>query len=69
MFKIMTNFTVLGFEELYNLVYPLILINARFICELQLLREHPLKLSPKQRLLNFIWYMKNDDVTTYDSYY
>jgi hypothetical protein len=69
MFKTMTNFTLPEFEELCTTVCPFITGNARSTGKPQILREHPPKLSPEQRLLNFIWYMKYDNVTTYDSYH
>jgi hypothetical protein len=69
MFKTITNFTLPEFEELCTLVCSLIAGNARSTGEPQILRGRPPKLSPEQRLLNFIWYMKCDNVTTYDSYH
>ena len=61
--------TLLEFEELCSLIYPLIARNARSTNEPQIRGGRPSKMTPAQRLLNFIWYMKCDNVTTYDSYH
>ena len=69
MFKTITNFTLPEFEELCSLVCPLIAENARSTSEPQIRGGRPSKMTPVQKLLNFIWYMKCDNVTTYDSYH
>jgi hypothetical protein len=63
------QFHCTGVYKLCSLVCSLIVGNARSTNELQLLRGRPPKLSPEQRLLNFIWYIKCENIKTYDSYH
>jgi hypothetical protein len=69
MFKTLTNFTLVEFEELCTLVCPTIAGNARSTSAPQRLQGRLPKLNPKQRLLNFIWFMKCNSVTSYDSFH
>ena len=69
MFKTVTNFILPEFGKLCTMVCLFIAGNARSTSELQTLRERPPKLSLEERLLNFIWYMKCDSVTTYGLYH
>lgn len=63
----MTNFTVEEFVELYIFVVPTIESNAQSTRSRHVVSRHPSKLTPEQRLLNFIMYMKHDYVIYMDS--
>jgi hypothetical protein len=68
LFKGNTNFTLPEFDELCALVTPFIVDNARSTGEGHISRGRPMKLSPEQRLLNFILYLKHDNITLFDTY-
>ena len=69
LFKNMTNFTVEMFEELIDLVCPVIANNARSTGDLHTERGRPSKLTPQQRLLSFLLYMKHDNSTVFDGHH
>lgn len=68
LFKNMTNFSLEEFDKLCVLVCPLIHSHARSTGEEHILSGRPSKLTPEQRLCNFIMYMKHDNVCTYDGF-
>lgn len=68
LFKVLTNFEVREFDELSSLVCPTINDNARSTGVERVLSGRPMKLTPEQRLLNFIMYLKHDNVISYESF-
>lgn len=62
------NFIVPEFIELCTLVCPTILANARSTGVPHVVTGRPMKLSPEQRLMNFILFMKCDNVVTWDAF-
>jgi hypothetical protein len=66
LFATMTNFTVEEFEELSNLVCPMIAGNARLTGLPRSGRGRRYKLDPPQRLLSFILYLKHDNTSIFD---
>ena len=68
LFKILTNFSILEFAELCNLVCPTIVAHARSTGTTCVLSGRPLKLSPEQRLLGFLLYMKHDSTSSFPSF-
>lgn len=68
LFKCLTNFTAPEFEELCSLVSPVIAINARSTGMPRSVFGRLPKLSPDQRLLHFIMYMKHDNAVRYDAF-
>jgi hypothetical protein len=68
LFKSLTNFSIEEFDELAALVCPTLVANARTTGEAHLKQGRPFKLRPEQRLLNFILYMRHDNITIYDAY-
>lgn len=67
--KVLTNFTVDQFEELCSAVCPLLILYARSTGKLRSGAGRPPKLSPQQRLLHFIFYMKLDNVVRLDVFH
>ena len=68
LFKTMTNFTCEEFEELSQLVCPVIALTARTTGEIRGLLGRQPKLSPQQRLLHFVLYLKHDNTVIFDSH-
>jgi hypothetical protein len=66
MFRTITNFTADEFEELCTFVCPVTAMYARHTGEIRGRGGSP-KLSPQQRLLNFIMFLKYDNTATFDS--
>ena len=66
LFKGNTNFTLQKFDELCLLVVPVIVANARSTGQNRILPGRPSKLLPKQRILNFLFYLKHDNITIMD---
>ena len=67
MFKTITNFDAEEFEELCYVVCPVIVLYARHTGELRGQSGRPCKLSPQQRLLNFVMFLTTYNTTTFDS--
>ena len=68
LFKILTNFSILEFAELCHLICPTIVAHARSSSVIHVLSWHPSKLSPEQRLLGFLLYMKHDPTSSFLSF-
>lgn len=66
-FRDMTNFTVEEFMDLQARVIPVIEGNARSTGVRHIVSGRPSKLTPQQRLLNFLLYMKHDNIIYMDS--
>lgn len=66
-FQTNLNFTCTEFEELCMLVVPIILGNARSMGESCVVSGRPAKLTPMQWFLNFILYLKHNNVISYHS--
>ena len=66
-FKTFSNFTVTEFDELCELSVLVIASHARCMGEVHKLSGCPLELSPQQHILNYLLYMKHDNVTTLNS--
>jgi hypothetical protein len=66
LFKTFINFLLEEFEELVQLVVQIIINHASSTRERYHIFKQPSKLSLEQHLLNFILYMKHDNVTKYD---
>ena len=64
LFKVLTNFSIEEFDELYHIVCPTISAHARSTGDIRILPGRPSKLNPEQRLLGFLLYMKHDPTTT-----
>jgi hypothetical protein len=64
--KTLTNFILSKFEELCVLVVPTMEAHVRAIAEAHISPKWPTKLIPNQCLLQFILYMKHDNVVMYD---
>ncbi len=67
LFKSLTNFSFIEFEELAQLVVPTIIMRGP-LGEPHHIFGRPSKLTLELRLLNFILYMKHDNVTKYDAF-
>ena len=67
-FKTLANIIAGGFEDLCALVVLVISTHTRSTGELFKFFSRPMKLSSQQQLFNFIFYMKYNKVTIYDSY-
>jgi hypothetical protein len=68
MFKVLTNFTIEEFNELSASVCSVIASYARSTGEIIKKGGRPPKLTPQQRLLNFILYLKHDNSTIFDAH-
>lgn len=68
LFKSLTNFSVPEFQELCQLVCPTIVGHARSTGAVPIVSGRPSKLSPEQRLLSFLLYMKHDPTTALPSF-
>lgn len=66
-FKDLTNFWPEEFNELCRLVCPVISSNARITGVSHILSGRPPKLTPEERLLSFILYMKHDNTIYVDA--
>lgn len=67
-FKTLTNFEVHEWQELCSLVVPTIESNARSTGLPHLVSGRPMKLTPAQRLMNFVLYMKHDNTIQWDAF-
>ena len=63
LFKVLTNFSIEEFDELYTIVCPTIIAKARSTGDLCILLGCPSKLTPEQRFLGFVLYLKHDSTT------
>ena len=61
--KVLTNFSVEEFDDLYRIVCPTISAHARLTGDIRVLPGHPSKLNLEQRLLGFLLYLKHDPTT------
>ena len=68
LFKVLTNFSIEEFDELCSILCPTIIANARSTGGLCILPGHPSKLTPEQRVLGFILYLKHDSTTAMPSF-
>jgi hypothetical protein len=68
LFKSLKNLTIEEFDELAALICPTLAANARTTEEAYVKQGRPFKLTPEQRLLNFIMYMQHDNITIYDAF-
>jgi len=68
LFKTLTDFTLSEFEELAKVVVVTIIGHVRSIREAHCTSNQPSKLTLEQCLLNFILYMKHDNITKYDAF-
>lgn len=66
-FKDLTNFTVEEYEALCRSVCPVIEANARSTGRGYIVSGRPCKLSPEQRLMSFILYLKHDNTVEFDA--
>lgn len=66
-FRDLTNFSVEEFFELCKRVVPTIESNARSTGRRHVVSGHPSKLTTEQRLLNFVLYMKHNNVIYLDN--
>jgi hypothetical protein len=69
LFMTLTNFSVAEFDELCATVGPSLSTHACHTGQQKLLLGRPPKLSPPQRILNFLLYMKHDNTNTYDGFW
>jgi hypothetical protein len=68
LFKSLTNFNLIKFEKLAQLVVSTIIGHVRSIGEPHHISGWPSKLTPEQCLFNFILYIKHNNVTKYDAF-
>jgi hypothetical protein len=68
LFKSLTNFILIKFEELEQFMVPNIIGHVRSTREPHHIFGRPYKLPPKQHLFNFILYMKHNNITNYDAF-
>jgi hypothetical protein len=68
LFKNLTNFTTINFEDLASIMAPSIISHAQSTSETPIVSRRPSKLSLEQWFLNFVFFFKHDNVTTYDSF-
>lgn len=68
LFKGLTNFKVHKIEGLASFVRPTIHNNGRSTCVETTMSGMPMKLTPEQRLLNYIMYLKHENVIRYESF-
>jgi len=68
LFKSITNLTAVEFELLSTLVCPLIMMTARTTGKQRSLFGRLPKLSPQQRLLHFLLYLKHDNASRYEGF-
>jgi hypothetical protein len=68
LFKGNMNFTLKEFDELCLLIVLVIVANARSTGENRIFLGCPSKLSSKQRILNFLLYLKHDNITISDTF-
>ena len=68
-FRTLTNFAIIEFEELCTVVCPVIVLHARSTGDVIVQgRGRPPKLSPQQRLLAFVLYLKHDNTTMFEAH-
>jgi hypothetical protein len=60
--KTLINFSLLQFDDLATLMIPTIIGYVKFTNEIHIVIKHLSKLTLKQKLLNFIIYMKHDNM-------
>jgi hypothetical protein len=58
----------LEFDEVATLMVPTIQAHARFMDEVDIVIMWPTKLNTNQRLLEFIMFLKHDNVVMYDAF-
>jgi len=68
LFKTLTNFTLQKFEELVALVVPTIDTHVQSTNDAHIVCGRPTKLTLEQQLLQFILYMKHDNVVMFDAF-
>ena len=68
LFKVLTNFSIQEFNELYQMVCPTITTHGQSIGDVRVLLGRPSKLNQDQRLLGFLLYMKHDPTTALPSF-
>ena len=68
LFKVLTNFSIEEFDELCTIICPTIIANARSTSDLRIFPGRRSKLTPKQRLLGFVLYLKHDSTTALPSF-
>jgi hypothetical protein len=66
LFKTLTNFTLQKFEELVALIVPTIESHVQSTSDAHIVCGRPTKLTLKQQLLQFILYMKRDNVVMFE---
>jgi hypothetical protein len=66
LFKNQTNFIATDLEDLASIMAPTIISHAQFTGETPIVSRRPSKLSLEQQFLNFVFFFKHDNVTTYD---
>jgi hypothetical protein len=66
LFKNLINFNATKFEDLVSIVVPTIIFHARSISETPIVSGKQSKLNLKQHLLNFVFFLKHNNVTKYD---
>lgn len=64
LFRVNTNFSTTEFEELCGALVPVIVSNFRSTGSMGLHPGCPSKLCPGQRILNFLLYLKYDNIAT-----
>lgn len=69
LFATVTNLSVEMFNELASSVCPVIQTHARSTGDIHTGRGRPSKLSPEQRLLSFLLFLKHDNSTVYDGHH
>lgn len=69
LFATVTNLTVEMFEELASLVCPVLQSHARATGDFHSGRGRPSKLSPEQRLLSFLLFLKHDNTSVFDGHH
>ena len=68
-FKNLTNFTLDEFEDLCLDVCPTIAMHARTTGELRVAGGRPYKLTPEQRILSFLMFLKHDNTSMLDAFH
>jgi hypothetical protein len=66
LFKTLTNFNLLEFEDLFILAVLTVQARAKTTNEAHIVLRRSTKFTPTQCLLKFILYMKHDNVVMYD---
>jgi hypothetical protein len=69
LFKNLTNFNATKFEDLASIVVPTIIFHAWSIGKTPIVSGRRSKLNPKQHFLNFVFFLKHDNVTKYNYFH